>query len=181
MNPSNTNGWNVAELNGGLLLSSTDFSVQFSSSEVDKLLNILNTNQTGKLRDVSGTLVQARPEKDHVILTRVNDKYYPDGIILPVDAFSELEANDAPIIEGLKPAYRRVGSKIKRGFRVTSGRHKGQVVSNPATAHKPPISGRTRAKLRAAAKRNKLIRALKSRLTRRKGASLRLRRLNHTN
>ena len=181
MTPKEVDGWNVAHLNGGLLLSADDFTVQFSASEVDKLLLILNGGRDGKVRANNGDLILVHPERDHVVLTRVDDKVYPDGIVLPVDAFSEFEDGDAPIIEGLKAAFRRSGGKIKRGFRVTSGRHKGQVVANISTANKPPLPGATRAKLRNAAKRNKLIRAMKSKLTRRKSMSIRLRRMNHTN
>jgi len=180
MEPKAVDGWNVAHLNGGMLFSAEDFMVQFSSDQVDKFIEILNGTADGKLRDSNGDTILVHPERAHVVLTRVNDKVYPGGIILPVDAFSDFDDGDEPIIEGLKPAFRRVGTKIKRGFRVTSGRHKGQVVVNPATAHKPPVSGGTRAKLRAAAKRNKLVRALKSKLTRHKGPSIRLRRMNHT-
>lgn len=180
MEPAKVDGWNVGHLGGGMLFSATDFMLELSSSEVDKFIEILNLGKPGKIRDTSGTSVEVIPSREHVVLIRAADKVYPGGIILPVDAFSEFEDDEEPIIEGLRPAFRRVGAKIKRGFRVTSGRHKGQVVANPATAHKPPPKGATRAKLRAAAKRNKLIRALKSKLTRRKPASVRLRRLNHT-
>lgn len=179
MEPAKVDGWNVAHLAGGLLLSTNDFMVQFSSSEVDKFIACLNSKQPGKVRDVNGEPVRVVPQGDAVVLQRVNDKVYPNGIILPVDAFSEFEDEEA-VTEGVRPAFRRVGTKIKRGFRVTSGRHKGQVVVNPNTAHKPPVKGSTHAKLRAAAKRNKLVRALKAKMTRHKPTSLRLRRLNHT-
>jgi hypothetical protein len=180
MEPKKVDGWNVAHLAGGLLLSATDFMVQLSASEVDKFLIVLNSGKLGKVRDVNGDMINVIPSREHVVLVRAGDKVYPGGIILPVDAFSEFEDDEDPIIEGLRPAFRSVGNKIKRGFRVTSGRHKGQVVVDPATAHKPPVKGSTHAKLAAAAKRTKLVRALKSKMTRRKSASIRLRRLNHT-
>ncbi len=176
MKPIKVDGWNVAHLAGGLLLSSNDFLLQLSSKQVDAFIDVLNSETPGKIRDESGNIVLVIPKQDHVILKRTDDKVYPDGIILPVDAFSDFE--DENVNESLRPAFKRVGSKIKRGYRVTTGRHKGQVVSNPATAHKPPVSGQLHAKLSAAAKRHKLIRALKSKLTRRKSVSIRLRRLN---
>ena len=175
-----TSGWNVAHLASGLLLSSDDFMLQLSAAQVDAFIDVLNSGKEGKIRDNHGDVVIVIPNREQVILRRVNDKTYPNGIILPVEAFSEFDDSEK-VTEGLRPAFKRVGSKIKRGFRVTSGRHKGQVVSNPATAHKPPVSGRTHAKLSAAARRNKLVRALKSKLSRKKTASIRLRRLNHTN
>ena len=179
--PAEVDGWNVAELAGGLLLSAGDFTVQFDVGQVDILIDILNSDQEGKLRDVQSNVVMVAPMgRDHIILTRVNDGVYPNGIILPVDAFTEIEEDDAPIIEGIKRTFRRVGSKIKRGFRVTSGRRKGRVVANPATANKPPIKGSTRMKLRIAGRRKKFIRALKSKMTRRKSASMRLRRMNNS-
>lgn len=178
--PKKVDGWNVAHLAGGLLLSCDGFIMQLSSSEVDKFILVLNHGKPGTIRDVDSNVINVVPESNQVILIRVDDKVYPDGIVLPIDAFSEIETHEEPIIEGLKPAFKRVGNKIVRGFRVTSGRHKGQVVVNPATANKPPLPGATRAKLKAAAKRNKLKRALKAKLTKNKPASIKLRRLNHT-
>lgn len=180
MRPATVNGWSVAHLGGGLLLSASDFTLRLGASEVDKLLGLLNDGRDGVLRDVDGRKVHVSPSQDALVLTRPDDRVYPHGIILPVDAFSELDKGDAPIIEGLRPAFRRVGGRIVRGYRVTSGRRKGQVVADPATAHHPPVPGRTRAKLRAAAVRKRLVRALKAKLTRRRSVSIRLRRLNHT-
>ena len=179
--PKEVDGWNVAELAGGLLLTAQGFHVQFDTQQVDRFIDILNAGTGGVLRANNGDkVIVSTPSRDHVVLKIEGDKHYPNGIILPVDAFSEVEDNEAPVIEGIRPAFRRVGTKIKRGFRVTSGRRKGRVVSNPATANKPPIKAVTRNKLRAAAKRKKLVRALKAKLTRKKPTSLRLRRLNHT-
>lgn len=174
--PTHVDGWNVAELAGGLLLSAEDFVMKLDRTQVDDFITALNTG-SGEFKDVHGNAFSATLNGENVILKRAGDDRFPDGIVLPVDAFSEL---DDDLNEGVKPAFRRVGNKIKRGFRVTSGRRKGRVVANPKTAFKPPIPAKTRNKLRIAAKRKKLIRALKSKLTRRKSASIRLRRLNHT-
>ena len=177
--PREAQGWTFGELGGGLLFSTDGFILQLSAEQVDRFIEVLNSGSPGTVVDINGDMVHVySPERDNVILKRVGDRIYPGGIILPVDVFSEVD--DEPIIEGIRPAFRRVGSKIKRGFRVTSGRRKGRVVVDPKTANKPPIAGNTRAKLRAAAKRKKLIRALKAKLTRRKSASIRLRRMNHT-
>lgn len=174
-------GWNVAELAGGLLLSAEGFILQLSTEQVDRFLELLNSGTEGTVRDSNGDPVKvSSPQRDSVILTRAGDSTYPHGIILPVDAFSELESDETPVIEGVRPAFRRVGTKIKRGFRVTTGIRKGRVMASPAGANKPQAKALTRAKLRAAAHRNRLIRALKSKLTRQKSASIRLRRMNHT-
>jgi hypothetical protein len=179
--PKKVDGWNVAELAGGLLLSAEGFILQLSMDQVDKFLEILNTGVAGTVRDSKGNPVQvSNPKRDHVVLTRVGDTAYPNGIILPVDAFSELESEEIPVIEGVRPAFRRVGSKIKRGFRVTTGIRKGRVLADPAGANKPRVKALTRAKLRAAAHRNRLVRALKAKITRKKSVSIRLRRMNHT-
>lgn len=179
--PKKVDGWNVAELAGGLLLSAEGFILQLSTDQVDQFLEILNSGKDGTVRDSHGDPVQvSTPKREYVILTRAGDETYPNGIILPVDAFSELESDETPVIEGVRAAFRRVGTKIKRGFRVTAGRRKGRVVADPGTANKPPVSGSTRAKLRAAAHRKRLVRALKAKLTRRKSASIRLRRMNKT-
>ena len=83
-----------------------------------------------------------------------------------------------PLEEGVKRAYRRVGKKIKRGYRVTSGFRKGRVVSSPSGAYKPRKKASTRTKLRLAARRKKVIRILKGKMTRRKALSKRLVRMN---
>lgn len=179
--PKKPDGWNIAEHAGGLLLSSTGFSLDITEDELDRLVAILNKGGVGEIKDNDGDVVTVEVTDDSIILTRADDKLYPHGIVLPIEDFTEYEEDAAaPIIEGLRPAFKRVGKKIKRGFRVTSGRRKGQVVSNPSTAYKPPIAASTRNKLRIAAKKKKLIRALKSKMTRKKGISIRLRRMNHT-
>lgn len=179
--PKAPDGWNIAEMAGGLLLSADGFVMQIDDSQLDDFVAALNTGGVSEIKDADGDVVTIELSDDDVILTRANDKIYPHGIILPIDAFTEFEDDPkAPILEGVKPAFRRVGRKIKRGYRVTSGRRKGRVVVNPATANKPPISGATRNKLSIAAKRKKFIRAMKSKMTRRKSASIRLRRMNKT-
>lgn len=89
------------------------------------------------------------------------------------------EENEEEIVEeGVKMAYRRSGKKLKRGFRVTSGIRKGRVVADIKTAHKPRAKASTRAKLRLARKKKKVVRILKSKRTRRKSLSKRLKRMN---
>ena len=178
--PQQVDGWNIAELHGGILLSAEGFIFQLDDSKIDDLVAALNQGGVSELKDVDGKIVTVEVTDDAVILTRDGDKLYPHGIILPLEAFTEYEDIQAPVLEGIRPAFRRVGKKIKRGFRVTSGRRKGRVIVNPATANKPPLPGATRNKLRIAAKKKKFIRALKSKLTRRKSASIRLRRMNRT-
>lgn len=85
---------------------------------------------------------------------------------------------DDVIAEGIKRAFRRSGRKIKRGFRVTSGFRKGRVVASARSAFKPRIKASTRAKLRLAGRKKKLIRILKGKRTRRKPSSQRLVRMN---
>lgn len=80
--------------------------------------------------------------------------------------------------EGVKRAYRRVGKKIKRGFRVTSGFRKGRVVASAKAAFKPRAKASTRMKLKIAARKKKVIRVMKGKRTRRKSSSQRLARMN---
>ena len=73
--------------------------------------------------------------------------------------------------------YRRVGSKLKRGFRCQSGMRKGRIVADPATCNKPKDIKRM---VRAKATRARLAKraAIKRGLTmRRDPASKRLRSL----
>lgn len=46
------------------------------------------------------------------------------------------ELTDEPIIEG-RMVWRRVGNKVKRAVRCTSGRRAGRVVSNPSQCNAP--------------------------------------------
>lgn len=155
MKPVKVDGWNVAHLAGGLLLSTTDFMLQLSAEEVDNFLLILNMGRSGKIKDVNGNVVFVTPEMKYVILKRVNDKVYPDGIILPVKAFSEFE-NEAKseVKENLGEEKRlmffRTKNKIIHGIRETD-------------PEKMP-------------KKSKLVRALKAQLDK-SPSSLRVRRL----
>ena len=115
--PKKVDGWNVAELAGGLLLSTDDFMVQFTQVQVDEFLRILNSGRDGALRDSKGELIKiSSPSRDKVILTRVDDKTYPNGIILPVDVFSEVAGKNTPVIEDIRPTFSRVDGKIMRTF-----------------------------------------------------------------
>lgn len=90
------------------------------------------------------------------------------------------EATTEPesIDEGVKRAWRRSGKKIKRGFRVTSGFRKGQVVSNARAAYKPRKKASTRMKLKLAMRKKRIVRILRGKRTRRKPFSQRLVRMN---
>lgn len=95
-----------------------------------------------------------------------------------IDPEAEEDAAEEELKEGVKRAFRRVGKKIKRGFRVTSGWRKGRVVASMKGAYKPRAKARTRLKLRIAAKKKRVIRILKGRITRRKPLSKRLVKMN---
>ena len=109
--PKRVDGWNVAELAGGLLLTADEFMVQLNTEQVDHFIEILNGNKGGNLRAANGDRLIVVPKNDHVILKIEGDKKYPDGIILPVDVFSEV---DDSVAESVRPTFRRVGTKIKR-------------------------------------------------------------------
>jgi len=85
---------------------------------------------------------------------------------------------DEELEEGVKRAYKRVGNKIKRGFRVTSGWRKGRIVSSAKGASAPRAKAKTRMKLKIAAKRKKIVRILKGKRTRKKSTSKRLASMN---
>lgn len=178
MEPYKPSGWNVAEIGGGLVLSADGFTMQLDSIGVDKFIAVLNSKDVGEVKDSHGSVVTVELGDNEVILTRAGDETFPHGIVLPIDAFTEVDDEFQPILEGVKPAFRRVGNRIKRAYRVVTGIRKGRIVQNPATANKPRAKASTRNKLRIAAKKKKFIRALKSKLTRQKPTSLRLRRMN---
>jgi len=151
MKPVKVDGWNVAHMAGGLLLSATDFMLQLSSAEVDTFLLLLNMGRPGTVKDVNGDTVQVTPELRYVILKRVNDKVYPDGIILPVKAFSEFEGEvHENLSEEKRLMFFRSKNKIIHGIRETDPKK--------------------------APKKTKLVRALKAQLDK-NPSSLRVRRL----
>ena len=157
MNPVKVDGWNVAHLAGGLLLSANDFTLQLTPTEVDNFLLLLNLGRTGKIKDTNGDAVFVTPELKYVVLKRVNDKVYPNGIILPIKAFSEFENEaETEVKENLSEEKRlvffRSKNKIIHGIRETDPK-------------KTP-------------EKSKLVRALKAQLD--KGpSSLRVRRLKN--
>jgi hypothetical protein len=97
-----------------------------------------------------------------------------DGIIDSAAETAASVSTDKEVSEGVKRAFRKAGKKIKPGFRVTSGWRKGRVMSSAASASKPRPKAKTRMKLRLAAKKKRIIRILKGKITRRKPLSKRL-------
>lgn len=133
MSAATVDGWNVAHLNGGLLLSADDFMVQFNKAQVDKLIVALNDATDTRIFDNAGDVIIVHPEKDHVVLTRVNDKTYPNGIILPVSVFSDFTGQ--PVQEG-HHRYTRVGARIVREA-VHYGNKNAKAIFVEAISHLP--------------------------------------------
>lgn len=199
--PHVPDGWSVGLLaNHGMLLTCDGFSVKFDGVNLDKFFDIVEDGQPGEVKDHDGKVVLVEPSDDGIVLARHGDKIYPQGVLIGLDELKHLgiehfenedeDEDDDPeetettnseevtIDEGVKTAYRRAGKKIKRGFRVTSGFRKGRVVATAAGATKPRAKASTRAKLRLARKKKKVIRILKSKRTRKKSLSKRLARMN---
>lgn len=194
--PVKPDGWNIGHLpNNGILLSCDGFSAKFDIEQLNLLFDIAESGKAGEVKDSQGDVIYVEPDGKVIILTRENDKNYPNGVILDgktlkllgIEEHEEQPENDTDadgsddtmkVSEGIKSAYRRSGKKIKRGFRVTSGFRKGRVVASAKAAFKPKAPARTRAKLRIAARKKKIIRILKSKRTRKKSLSKRLVRMN---
>lgn len=201
---SPAHGWNVGLLaNHGVILSAHGFGLRLDGHNLDKLFDIIEDGAEGEVRDHEYNIIKVQVRDEDIVLTRLDDVAYPVGIILDLDVLAHLgvEAveeeiaepelefdalfNDDTILkdyddidEGVKRAFRRVGKKIKRGFRVTSGFRKGKVVSSAAGAFKPRAKASTRMKLKIAANRKKFVRILKGKMTRRKPTSKRLAAMN---
>jgi hypothetical protein len=182
-------GWSVGHLSHhGLILSCDGFTAKLGPEDLQKFFDIAEDGEAGEIHDQNGDLILVEPTEDSIVLTRTGDKIYPSGITLDLKTLKELgieqgkaepeETPDVPVEEGVKRAYRRSGKKIKKGFRVTSGYRKGRVVASLKTAYKPRAKASTRMKLSIAGRRKKFIRLLKSRRTRKKSISKRLRRMN---
>lgn len=183
--------WNIGKLaNHGIILSCDGFQLRLSDNQLDAFYDLVEAGEDGEIKDSQGDSVLVEPTDDSVVLTRSNDPVYPSGVVLDLKTLKELgiepdDDSDAPSegdvtiqSEGVKAAYRRAGKKIKKGFRVTSGFRKGRVVANIKTAYKPRAKASTRMKLKIAGKKKKFIKLLKSRRTRKKSVSKRLKRMN---
>jgi len=196
-------GWNVGHLaNHGVILSAEGFIIKLDINQLNDLFDLAEDGESGEIEDHSGKSVYVEVLDDSIVLSRDNDKIYPQGIVLDEKTLKELgietyeeeqpseedaededddiikSSNEEELEEGIKRAFRRQGKKIKRGFRVTSGFRKGRVVSSARAAFKPRAKARTRMKLKLASRKKKIIRILKSKRTRRKPTSRRLVRMN---
>ena len=198
-------GWNVGHLaHHGVLLSAEGFLLKLDVDALNSLFDLAEDGESGEITDHSGNQVYVEVLDDSIVLSRDNDKTYPQGVILDKKTLKELgieqheeeEEGDEPdespseeenediiepeteLEEGIKRAFRRQGKKIKRGFRVTSGFRKGRVVSSARAAFRPRAKAKTRMKLKLASRKKKIIRILKSKRTRRKPTSRRLVRMN---
>jgi hypothetical protein len=200
--PAIPDGWSVGHLgNHGLILSCDGFQVKLDINELNKFFDIAEDGESGEIKDQNGKIILVEPTDDSIVLTRTGDETYPSGVTLDLDTLKEMgveleeiedddedqddEAAEDDTIgnveEAVHRAYRRAGGKIKKGFRVTSGYRKGRVVANLKTAYAPKAKASTRMKLSIASRRKKIVRILKSKRTRKKSLSKRLRRMNHTN
>lgn len=193
--PVQPDGWTVAQLGThGLILTCDGLQIRLSRANAERFFDIIENEGLDNVQTDDGFWIEvdADAEDGNVIIRLLftSEKIvnnYPDGVVLDSDSLAkigvsidviEIDDDSDAIEEGVKRAYRRSGKKLKRGFRVTSGIRKGRVVANIKTAHKPRAPAATRMKLRMARKKKKLIRVLKSKRTRRKSLSKRLRRLN---
>ena len=180
--PHNDNDWSIGILpNKNFIISCDGFSLKLDNENFDFFLNFTKDKKSGEIRDQRKDLIFVEPTDTGVILTRQNDKVFPSGILISkktISSFISFTDKDENVNEGVKLAYRRSGKKIKRGFRVTSGIRRGRVVANIKTAHKPRAKASTRTKLRLAAKKKKVIRVMRSRITRKKSLSQRIVRMN---
>jgi hypothetical protein len=199
--PAIPDGWTVGHLaNHGMIISCDGFQLKMDINELNKLFDIAEDGEPGEIRDQNGKIVLVEPTDDSIVLTRAGDETYPEGVELDLGTLKEMgieqhdtdpddqgeeqpddvtiNPSDEQVDEGIHRAYRRYGSTIKRGFRVTSGYRKGRVVANIKTAYKPKPKASTRMKLSIAGRRKRVIRVLKAKRTRRKSISKRLARLN---
>jgi hypothetical protein len=201
-------GWNVGLLGPhGVILSTDGFVVKLDGDQLNAFFDLVEDGEDGEILDHAGNVIYVEVG-DEIVLSRAHDKVYPDGVVLDEKTLKELgverddalpvtnaESREQPakedstldgddtiepdkVDEGVKKAFRRVGKKIKRGWRVTSGFRKGRVVSSPKAAFKPRAKAKTRMKLKIAAKRKKIVRIMKSKITRRKPLSKRLVNMN---
>lgn len=201
-------GWSVGHVGHlGIQLFCDEFNASFDTHNLNLLFDFVEDGEDGEVRALDGRIIEVRITDEGIVLAARGDESLPNGIRLdartlkamgieeyeeeqkeqegePESGFEPLPTDDTmqskfePLEEGVKRAYRRVGKKIKRGFRVTSGFRKGRVLSSAKAAYRPRKKASTRSKLRIAAKRKRAVRLLKGKMTRRKPTSIRLARMN---
>ncbi len=90
----------------------------------------------------------------------------------------ELFEREEPLVEGAKIAWARVGNKVVKKYRCTSGKRQGRIVSSPTHCVKP-IDIKKRMKIRQTklAKGKRMSRKAQ-RTKRRNPASIRIQRMN---
>lgn len=94
------------------------------------------------------------------------------------ELFEDIEEETEDLIEGAKIAWARVGNKVVRKYRCTSGPRQGRIVANPTQCGKPfDIKKRLKLKQTKAAKGARMARK-RSRTLRRNPASKRVQRMN---
>lgn len=198
--PVRPEGWSVAQIGKhGLIITLDGLQIKLTRDAVEKFYDLIIDEDEGMVQTDGGFWIKVDADANDgtVIITPVSQSTkitdtYPNGILLDDEILADIgvqieeheveedveEIDDDPVTEKVKMAYRRSGKKVKRGFRVTSGIRKGRVVANIKTAFKPRAKASTRAKLRLARRKKKIIRVLKSKRTRKKSASKRVARLN---
>lgn len=89
-----------------------------------------------------------------------------------------LELGEETTLVEARMVWRKMGNKVKRGVRCTSGRRKGRVVSNPGQCHKPIDMKKRMTLKRTKAKMGARMSRKSQRTKRMNPASKRLRSLN---
>lgn len=85
---------------------------------------------------------------------------------------------DEELFEGAKIAWARVGNRVVRKYRCTSGRRQGRIVANPADCNKP-LDLKKRQRMRITRKARGTIAAARRKRTMAKNpASVRVQKLN---
>jgi hypothetical protein len=196
--------------NLGMMLSSDDFSFRLDSHNLNVLFDLAENAEDGEVRTTKGDILEVSTRENDIVIRLQDDDTFPNGLLIPLKTlkdmgidqyeeddgesveqpaseFEDLNADDTIVAEdyvnldeGIKKAFRRSGSKIKRGFRVTSGFRKGRVVASAKAAFRPRAKASTRMKLKIAGRKKKIIRIMKGKRTRRRPMSKRLVRMNKT-
>ena len=98
--------------------------------------------------------------------------------MLLTELFERIDENEKNLTEGAKIAWARVGNKVVKKYRCSSGPRQGRIVSSPSQCGKPiDIKKRLKLKQTKLAKGSRMARKSK-RTKRRNPASLRIQRMN---
>lgn len=116
---SSTFGWDVAHLlNLGVILSTPGFSVRLDSVQVQRLLDLIASKKSDQISDYFGKKISVSFQNEHTVLTRDEDSFFPNGIILDSSVIHDLKNFDPEDEFDILSSGSKINNKITESRRI---------------------------------------------------------------